>query len=108
MAGNQKGNPQNLTPFNVMDSEKKKAVQSKGGKKSAQKRRERKALKDELLTALKVVTEDGKTVQEKGVEALLERFLKGDPKVFEIVRDSIGEKPTDKQEVKIVDSEWFK
>ena len=35
------------------------------------------------------------------------KFMAGDPKVFEIVRDSIGEKPTEKQEVKVVDSDWF-
>lgn len=105
---NANGNPQNLTPFNTMDKEKKKAVQSKGGKTSAKKRRERKAFKEALLTALSVVTEDGKTIQDKGVEALMDKFLKGDPKVFEIIRDTVGEKPTDKQEVKIIESEWFK
>ena len=104
---NKKGSPQNLTPFNKMDAEKKKEIQSKGGKKSAQKRRERKTFKEDLLTALQTVAEDGKTVQEIGIEAILQKFKNGDAKVWELIRDTIGEKPTDKQEVKVVDSDWF-
>ena len=109
MAKTQKGNPQNLTPFNEMDAEKKRNIQSKGGKAGAISKRKRKAFKEALKLALTVVVEeDNKTVQEIGVEALLNKFMKGDLKAFEIVRDTIGEKPTDKQEVKVVDSDWFK
>ena len=35
------------------------------------------------------------------------KYMCGDLKAFEIVRDTVGEKPTDKQEVKIVDTDWF-
>lgn len=107
--GNPKGNPQNLTPFNKMEPEKKKAVQSKGGKAGAVTKRKRKAFKEALKTALTVVIdeENKKTVQDKGIEALMAKFMAGDPKVFELVRDTIGEKPTEKQEVKVVDSDWF-
>ena len=108
MAGNPKGNPQNLTPFNKMDAEKKKDIQSKGGKAGAISKRKRKAFKEALKTALNIVIEDDKTVQDIGIEALMSRFMKGDPKVFELIRDTIGEKPTDKQEVKVVESDWFK
>ena len=52
MAGNPKGNPQNLTPFNKMDADKKRAVQSKGGKAGAVTKRKRKAFKEALKTAL--------------------------------------------------------
>lgn len=51
MAGNPKGNPQNLTPFNKMDAEKKKDIQSKGGKAGAISKRKRKAFKEALKTA---------------------------------------------------------
>lgn len=109
MAGNPKGNPQNLTPFDKMDAKKKKEVQSKGGKAGAISKRKRKAFKEALKEALTVVIDDesGKTVQEKGVEALMTKFMAGDIKAFEVVRDTIGEKPTEKQEVKVVDSDWF-
>jgi flagellar hook-basal body complex protein FliE len=82
--------------------------QSNGGKASGKARRKRKEFKEALKSALTVVMENDKTVQEIGIEALLDKFMKGDAKVFELVRDTIGEKPTDKQEVKVVDSDWFK
>lgn len=109
MAGKPKGSPQNLTPFNKMDPEKKKAVQSKGGKAGAVSKRKRKAFKEALKTALTVVIdeESKKTVQDIGIEALMAKFMAGDPKVFELIRDTIGEKPTEKQEVKVVESDWF-
>jgi hypothetical protein len=107
MAGNPKGNPQNLTPFNKMDAKKKSEIQSKGGKASKDARRRRKEFKDALKTALTIVMEDGDTVQDKGVNALLAKFMSGDLKAFEIVRDTVGEKPTEKQKVKVVDTDWF-
>ena len=106
---NPKGNPQNLTPFNKMEPEKKKAVQSKGGKAGAVSKRKRKAFKQALILALSTIADEEtkQTIQDKGIEALMAKFMAGDPKVFEIVRDTIGEKPTEKQEVKVVDSDWF-
>lgn len=108
--GNPKGTPQNLTPFNKMEPEKKKAIQSKGGKAGAVSKRKRKAFKEALKTALTIIADEEtqQTVQDKGIEALMAKFMAGDPKVFELVRDTIGEKPTEKQEVKVVDSDWFK
>lgn len=107
---NPKGNPQNLTPFDKMEPEKKKAVQSKGGKAGAVSKRKRKAFKEALKAALTIIVDEEtqQTVQDKGIDALMAKFMAGDPKVFEIIRDTIGEKPTEKQEVKVVDSDWFK
>lgn len=98
-------NEQNLKP---LTTEKAREIGKKGGIASGKAKRKRKEFKDALKTALTVVMDNDKTVQEIGIEALLDKFMKGDPKVFEIIRDTIGEKPTDKQEVKVVDSEWFK
>lgn len=104
---NLKGNPQNLTPNSERTPEERRRNAQKAGIASGKKRKARKEFKEALKTALTVVMEDNKTVQEIGIEALLDKFMKGDPKVFELVRDTIGEKPTDKQEVKVVDSDWF-
>lgn len=49
-----------------------------------------------------------KTYQEQIVLALVKRAQKGDTKAFEVIRDTIGEKPVEKQEVKNVDTDWFK
>lgn len=105
--GNPNGNPQNLTPFNKMDAETKRKIQSMGGKAGAKSKRERKAFKEAILEALKGEIDKDHTVQDVGVESLLIKFMAGDLKAFEIVRDTVGEKPTDKQEVKVVDTDWF-
>lgn len=63
----------------------------KGGKKSAEVRRARKTLKDELLALL-----SDEDIQKKISTALLKKAQKGDTKAFEVIRDTIGEKPIDK------------
>lgn len=80
----------------------------KGGIASGRKRRERKALKEELLLLLS----QGNT-QQKISLGLLNKAIQGDVKAFEVIRDTIGEKPTDKQEIveiqnlpKITITEW--
>lgn len=60
----------------------------KGGIKSGQTRRERKALKDELLLLL----ENGK-IQNNICLALIDKAQNGDIKAFEVIRDTIGENP---------------
>ena len=101
-------NEQNLKPFSELTESEQREIQSKGGKASGKARRKRKEFKEALKIALTVVMDNNKTVQEIGIEALMDKFMKGDPKVFELIRDTIGEKPTDKQEVKVVESDWFK
>ena len=100
-------NEQNLKPQNKRTKSEQREIARKGGKASGQARRKRKEFKEALKLALTVVMDDNKTVQDIGIEALMDKFMKGDPKVFELIRDTIGEKPTDKQEVKVVDSDWF-
>lgn len=100
--GNPNGNPQNLRPFNKMDEETKKKIQSKGGKASGESKRARKTFKEELLLLL----ENGDN-QKKISVSLMKKALSGDIKAFEVIRDTIGEKPTDKQEVKVVNTDWF-
>ena len=80
----------------------------KGGIAAGRKRRERKALKEELLLLLS----QGNT-QQKISLGLLNKAIQGDVKAFEVIRDTIGEKPTDKQEIveiqnlpKITITEW--
>lgn len=84
-------NEQNLKPFNKMTVSEQRAIQSKGGKASGEARRARKTLKEELLMLLA----EGDT-QKSITVALLEKAMSGDTKAFEVVRDSIGEKPVDK------------
>ena len=96
-------NEQNLKP---LSSKKAREIGRKGGIASGEAKRKRKAFKEALLLALEI-EQDGKTIQDIGIESLLGKYKSGDLKAFEIVRDTIGEKPTEKQEVKVVDTDWF-
>lgn len=88
-------NEQNLIPqAHVLSVEE----QSRGGKASGEARRARKTLKEELLLLLS----EGDTQKSVSV-ALLQKAMDGDVKAFEVVRDTIGEKPVDKVENKNVD-----
>jgi hypothetical protein len=81
---------ENLIPFNELTEEELRKATSNGGKKSVQKRRELKTLKEELKILLSL-----NETQEKISLALLQQALKGNVKAFEVVRDTIGQKPTD-------------
>lgn len=87
-------NSENLKPMNKRTKSEQREIAKKGGIKSGEKRRERKALKEELLLLLST----GDT-QKKLSVALIEKAMSGDVKAFEVIRDTIGEKPTDKQQL---------
>lgn len=93
-----RGNPQNMKPFNTLTVEERKKIASKGGKKSGEARKARKTLREELLALLST----GDT-QNQMTLALLAKAKDGDTKAFEVVRDTIGEKPVDKLMVAEVD-----
>ena len=82
-------NEKNLKPPRTKSEARERG--KKGGKKSGEVRRERKALKEQLLLLL----ETGNARQEL-CTALLEKALSGDVRAFEVIRDTIGEKPVDK------------
>lgn len=88
---------EDLRPFNTLTEEEHKAIARKGGIASGESRRQRKAFKEAFLLALEAKTKDGKSVQDVGVQALIDKFLCGDLEVFKAIRDTIGEKPVDKQ-----------
>lgn len=91
-------NSENLKPIQKGDLTKEEAKRrgENGGKKSGEVRRERKALREELLLLLS----QGDT-QEKLSVALITKAINGDVKAFEVIRDTIGEKPKDEHKVEI-------
>lgn len=100
-----RGNPQNLIPTNRRSKEEVRKNSSKGGKKSGEVRRARKTLREELLAILS----DGDT-QNKMSLALIKEALSGNnagsvTKAFEVIRDTIGEKPVDKVMIAEVDQD---
>ncbi len=65
----------------------------KGGIASGKARRERKALKEQLLLLL-----DNEDTQKELCTALISQAMTGNTKAFEVIRDTIGEKPVNKEE----------
>ena len=76
--------------------------QSAGGKKSAQMRKERKTLREGILVLLSEPLKDksGKvtdtTTQDAIIAALVKKAASGDTRAFEMIRDTIGEKPIER------------
>ncbi len=91
-------NTQNLrTPT----SEEAREIGRKGGKRSAEVRKKRKTLREGLLILLQEQLKDesgnitDKTTQDAIIAGLVKRAVKGDTRAFEIIRDTIGEKPAE-------------
>ena len=107
-------NEQNLQPIKKgqLSKEELKKRQSNGGKKSGQVRRERKTMKENLLMLLSMDAPERVSVQIQNtlpeidkkelnyqnaiLVSLIQQALKGNIKAVEIIRDTIGEKPTEK------------
>lgn len=81
-------NEQNLIPLNKRSQRERKEIASKGAKATNKLKAERKTLREELLLLL-----EQNKMQEKISLALLEQASKGNTKAYEIIRDTIGEKP---------------
>ena len=69
------------------------AEQSKGGKQSAKKRKEKKAFRESLLSLLNEEAKEGKTYQDAVVVGLVKRSATGDPRAIELLLRIIGEAP---------------
>lgn len=86
-------NEQNLVSLATRPERERKEIASKGQKASTEAKKARKTLKETLLMML----EEGNT-QNDITLALLQKALNGDTKAYEVIRDTVGEKPTDKIE----------
>jgi len=90
-------NEQNLKPIRTKSEAREKG--KNGGIASGKARAEQKALKAELELLLAMPAADGGTNQTRLSIALLNEGLAGNVRAFEIIRDTIGQKPTEKVEV---------
>ena len=104
--------PRGENPNSLANLENGKATQftgetaaiagAKGGTVTGERNRARKTLRAELEILLQTHAVDKKgnpsknTVQEAIVLALAKKALHGDTKAFEIIRDTIGEKPAER------------
>lgn len=97
-----RGKTDNLIKNSDLTPEERKEKASKAGKKSAEVRAKRKLLKDELLALMEVkmnnpfnITEQ-KTARELMSANLINKAVRGDIDAFKVIRDTIGEKPTER------------
>ena len=97
-------NEKNLIPHNKRSKSEARENGRKGGIASGESRRKRKSLREQL----EILLENGNT-QESIAVALVEKAMSGDVRAFEVLRDTIGEKPVDKVETKqtVVDMSKF-
>ena len=82
-------NEGNLRPVKTKEEARERG--RNGGIASGKARRERKTLKEELILLLS----QGDT-QQKISLSLIQQALDGNTKAFEVIRDTVGEKPIDK------------
>ena len=72
-----------------------KEIAQKGGQASGKARLERKHLKEDLLVILDIEDSSGEPYREKIAMALITQACKGNTRAFEVIRDTIGEKPVE-------------
>lgn len=90
-------NEQNLKP--ITSSQMARELQEKSVEKRKENQEKEKTFKAMLLLALEEINkETGKTRREEINDAIIDKALKGDTKAYEVIRDTVGEKPTDKIE----------
>lgn len=92
------GNNNNLIPLNERDPEDALRIRRMGQAAGVKERLRKKTLKEQLLLML-----DDDKIQALITTCLIERAKQMDNvgnKAYEIIRDTAGEKPTDKSEVK--------
>lgn len=92
-------NAENLKRFSSSEARENG---KKGAKKSAEKRRERKKLRELLEIALQLQNEETGEQNDFAITAaIINKARKGDVSAYLAIRDTLGEKPIDKQEVSI-------
>jgi hypothetical protein len=92
---------ENLRPFNERTEDEQREIATKGGKASGKARRRRKELKQLLELALSQPSEsvDGEDNYTAITAALVQRAIQGDTKAYEVIRDTLGQKPVEQAQM---------
>ncbi len=97
-----KYNVENIVPYNFknLDKATHREISRKGAIKANETKAKKKSLKETLEVLLDMKdAESNMTMQEKICFALTNEAGNGNTRAFEVLRDTIGQKPTDKQEI---------
>lgn len=107
-------NDENLISFKQMSAERQREIASMGGKQCQKNKKRRKALKEQLELILSLPLKDPKAreqIKKLGINLddidnqiamnlrLYQEALSGNVKAYEVIRDTIGEIPTNKIEI---------
>ena len=92
-------NIENLIPMSKRSKNEARELGKKGGIASGKVRKEKRTLKDELEIIMETINKDGVTYQELISTALVKEALKGNTKAYEIIRNTLGQKPIEVQQV---------
>lgn len=83
-----------MSNLKKLTSEEARTNGSKGGKKSVEVRRQKKLLKELLEEALEKETKTGNQAIDI-TNALIKKAKKGNVKAYEVIRDTLGQKPVE-------------
>lgn len=83
-----------MSNLKKLTSEEARVNGSKGGKKSVEVRRQKKLLKELLEEALEKETKTGNVAVDI-TSALINRAKDGNIKAYEVIRDTLGQKPVE-------------
>ena len=109
-------NEENLIPLNKRSQRERKEIAKMGAEASNKKQAEKKLLKDtiEMLLSNKPTNEmitdcaekfgfNPKDLQDVITGGLIARAMTGDPKAYEVLRDTMGQRPIEKMETTITE-----
>lgn len=102
-------NEQNLKPLGERTKEEQREIQRKGGIASGKARAEKRDLRKALEMLLEQTFTDKKGVTRTGAQAITEKLfsevMKGNVRAFEVLRDTVGQKPVEKVMIAEVDQD---
>ena len=84
--------------FSKLSAERKKEIQEMGRQANKEKWEQKKLLKDLLEYGLGIETEKGNNAVEI-TEALINKAKSGEVKAYEVIRDTLGQKPIEVQQI---------
>ena len=101
-------NPQNLIPQSKKSPEERSKIAKMGGIASGEAKRRKKTFREALEAILEteVLDKNGNKIDLlTAISAKqIEKANKGDTKAFEVIRDTIGQKPVERVEISDIDS----
>ena len=86
--------------MNKRTPSERRAISRKGAERTNQIRREKKTLRQELEILL-TMEKDGRSMQELMSLSMINQAIKGNTKAYEVVRDTIGQKPVEQMAVDV-------